>query len=351
MSATPITITLDVPAADAIAAGVDRYGQYQIEVRPSELSEGARAYLAAWAKGHRNIKVPVPVEPTTESVRDWLEASARAIEASQAVEAAQREAQIQQALSTPDAEWISGNGKRKYSTALDGKGYAQYGIEKREPAVNEYPSSVYLNGVQRADPRIVARRKAVEAGPVYAEAMGEFERHLAAWQAYCEQCKREEAAQAEEVRKAAARRDDQIKTWLATRAPEAMRKRAARGLLPEDEVIAGMREEAFAPLAELPRLQRLTDDEVRQALDPEGYGSAPVKYGTRDAESANDGDIALMERIERLLPTAKTSLIEHVGYLAGASGEDDPELVRRAVRVELTMGELRFTREYAAHLA
>lgn len=319
-----VTLTMSITAAEAARAGMDQFGDVTVVVQPSELSEGARVAFAslcgkpvksdsALRYGRHVLPLPLPV--TAEAVAEWLEANAKDVadfDASQkasyeARQEADREA-VRKWAARPDKELI------RYGFA--------HGVSTAEACA---PYSFPVDMTQFVKDR--QAKAQVLADQINAAAA-------------------ENAAKAAAAKAAAAaRRADQLAQWLATKGSDSMRKRAARGLLPEEDLIAAIRNEAYAPLDGFKRFERLTDDEVKAAVDAADFDQTVV-YETREAESANDEDIELMERIEALVPGAVCTLMVHEGKLD--DDDQDVSLARYSVKVELKVGELVFTREYAA---
>lgn len=321
-----VTLTLSTTAAEAAKAGVDQYGETTVTVRPSALSPSGQDMLVnllavrgslstgsvVYRAGLQFGVLPVPAVPTTESVEQWVEACAVA---------------LAQKINAREQEEIAGE---KHLIAKTQAWCARPLEEIIQRADRWAPISPYS----------FAAAMETEVNARLAEAQKVCDAHNAEVTARNEKITAARAAAAE-------RRSEQLTQWLETKASEGMRKRAARGLLPEEDLIAAIRNETFAPLAELKRFERLTDEDVRRGLDADD--DQDVDYVTRGAESAHDEDIGLMERIEALLPGATCTLTEHAGWLAEANGRDDPEVTRYAVKVAIKVGELEFTREYAAN--
>lgn len=336
---TQITLPVYVSPSDAAAAGRDCAGTTDVVVRPSELSDAARDILSrllaatprsdgtpaarscccVWIGGEQH-HAPQLLDTTTDGVHAWLQAWVDAIAANRAKVAAERETTIAELLALPLESW--------FITAIDGP-----------PALRDHPrysaTGRYLQPgyAELRDPRIVARR--AEADGALQPLLADYERVRAERAAATAQREAEAKAKAE-------RRTAQLAAWV-NMAPLAIRKRAARGLLPEADIIAGIRDDVFAPLADLPRYERMSGADVR-AHYADAYGER-VEFATTDAESATDDDIALIERIEAALPGCTCTLRVHSGWIG-----DDPDtsLDRYSVRVEVTVGELTLSREYAA---
>ncbi len=353
MALSPITITFELSPAEAALAGCDRAGEFTVPVYPSELSAPARALLAEII-GHKRRssdgdteRVPVPTEGTIQAAHAWLEAVVAAIETRKRQAKEQYEARIQAALSRPDTDWIAGRGDRVYCLNHDNDGYSDSfgGRPQYEPAlIKNGPSGSYFGRDELADPRIIERIKCIESGAL-AQARAEWEVKFREWQAVVREREARDLAVAQQKEAALKRRAAQLETWLAEHGTPAQRKRRERGLLPDAEIIDGIREQAFAPLDDFARFERITDADVL-ALAEEGYYEAD--YTTRKPESCTDEQIERVAEIERLMPGATVELVEHVGFIAGRTEADDPEIVRLSIKVTVRVGELTRSREYAA---
>lgn len=359
MSTTAITLTFRVSPAVAARAGLDQHGDLAVVVRPSGLSEHGRDVLA-YLVGKQPIPPeltqrqlgsatstttlvtvpPAPLPLTTDGVEAWLEALATARAAKIAALAAESEARILAALAAPDDEWIRpASAGPCYVLRMDSDEYSADGGRAYYQPQLGMRLGLYLTDEERDDPRVVARREQVRTGALIA-AQAEWQRRYdeyVGWKAARSQ------AELDRRLAAAKARQDQIDAFLA-RAPESLRKRAARGLLPEADLIAAMRDEAFAAIAELPRYERLRDADVRRELDADD--DAEVSYDVDDADSASDADLALIELIEAALPDAAVTLRVHTGSIDGC----DETVTRYSVRVVRRVGEFEFSREYAADL-
>ncbi|MDH4451371.1 MAG: hypothetical protein QE265_12405 [Rhodoferax sp.] len=321
-----IVLKISVSAIEAAKAGVNCFGVTTVEVQPSKLSDGGREVLAELLKlanavtstsvvyknGYSHNVPPVPVVPNPEAVLQWLEACAEDLAAK--VESRRREKEAE---------------------------------EKKD--VDR--TTVWL---EQADEKMVVRDRFgvwhVSQPYSFAPSMkAEVQARLTKAQQRADQMN-EKFADAAKIAKtlkdeAAARRAIQLEDWLKDKGSDSMRKRAVRGLLPEEDLIAAIRNEAYAPLDGFKRYERMTDGEVKTAVDAADSDQAVV-YETREAASAHDEDIELMERIEALVPGAVCTLLVHEGKLD--DDEQDVSLTRHSVRVAIKVGEFDFTREYLA---
>lgn len=336
---SPITLPVLLSPAQAALRGLDTHGIIELPVAPSTLTPGQREMLVELLRRNAPIRTgdrldtvtaaelpPVPI--TADAVPSWLDdcqaAKAAAVERLQA----EREKRVLDLLAKPPELW-RGNG----ASVIVGTKILY------RPQVSK-PTDGWID-----DPRINARRE--EIARDYLPAWeAEHERIVAALQA--EVAARDAASQAERAAKQAAeqRRTQQLAAWLAEHGTDPLRKRAARDLLPQDELLAAYRDWAFRALADLPRYRRLTDADVRAGLDL--YDGATVEYTTRTAESVSDATLALIECIEQALPAAQVTPLDHVGYAADAGDDSDPEVVRQSLRVTITVGDITVSREYAA---
>lgn len=164
----------------------------------------------------------------------------------------------------------------------------------------------------------------------------------------------EKVAREKEEKAAKERREKQLKEWVLQYGTESQRKRFSRGMLPEQEIIDGIRDKAFRALDGFLRHQKITADEVINAasgqLDDELLAYAKVDFLAVDETECDEALFSALERIEEAIraehPDAKCTLRRHTGWIKGYP--DAPAITRHSVRVELTVGELRLSREYAA---
>lgn len=333
----PITVTVVVSPAYAAAQGCDSAGTIQLVMRPSELSEGARAILAIMVQQRHMLDAssgwvvtpearifavqprpgihfdatPVPLPITSQSLAALCEdaaaqraAETAAIAATKALEATETRTSI--------AAWLGSDGTLQAGEDLWWRAHSCLPVD--DPVRVAYTAQI-------GDMRAVERARA------------EFESQQAA------------AVRMEREQAADAAREAVLGEWIILYATDAQRRRHARGLLPRDEILAGLRNQTFAALDHLPRYQRLDDAEVRRLTGSEGE----VSYDVEGAEDCTNAELARIEEIERLLPTcAEAVLREHVGAATDIDGEGQ-EVRRRSilVTVELAPG-LNVSREFAA---
>lgn len=151
----------------------------------------------------------------------------------------------------------------------------------------------------------------------------------------------------------------QLDEWVRTYGTDGQRRRQARGLLADQEVIDAIREQTFAGLSEMQRYPRIKDNEVIASYVETGVvddyyqdgDGTSVSYNSAPAESGTDEQMDMIERIEQSLPRgAHVELMMHRGWLDDTSVEqDDIACVERcSVKATVVVGELTLSREYAA---
>lgn len=138
--------------------------------------------------------------------------------------------------------------------------------------------------------------------------------------------------------------DEQMRRWVEEKGTENQKGRYELGLLPEEEILKGMREEAFAPLADVPRARRLSVGDVPCEC---GCGYVDAEFESEPARKASaeefDAFVALRDRILQALPEATVTLMERKGQCHSCGRG-----VRRLyVRTEVPVGAFRFSREFA----
>ena len=225
-------------------------------------------------------------------------------------------------------------------------GLAEEILKRRSYGGQAHADIVTLRQWVQDDPEVMAR---IEQA---ARAATELQRHLAEMHGAVRRKAEAEAQEKEAAKEAQAqRREKQLSDWVANYGTATQKKRFAAKLLPEDEVLDGLREQAFAPLEDLPRYEKIKKSDVVTAAfkaDRFDLEHEEVEFNAFNAEQATDEEFAVMETIQQKLPGAVTTLKEHVGFFSCAKGKDDPEVRRKSVHVELKVGELTFTRVYAA---
>jgi len=324
-----------VTPAEAALAGIDVSGVFSVSVKPSELSPEARKLLASLL--NRNVKEPVTAnfpfygangrtdrllafnpDVSLFDVKQWLEDNAAHLLALEQSRIADEQAQllhrcnaVKEWCAKPDSEIVRQNTWGRFIVVL--------------------PLSIPEN----MRPLVTARE---ELALVYAAAQNAIEDERIQAKALAVDLKNKAAEDLAQLR------TDELKQWVEQYGTDGMKKRAARGLLSEADCVDAMRDWVFVPLNSLARFKRLTRSEVMAALG--GDESDSVDFATRDAMSATDADVLLMDEIEALLPGCSCELKVHAGWLDSADSKEDPEFWRHAVKVNVTHGSFVFSREY-----
>lgn len=150
-----------------------------------------------------------------------------------------------------------------------------------------------------------------------------------------------EAAAREEEAKALALRTEQIAAWVRDNGNENQQARFKRNLLPEDEVIDAIREQAYADLESFPRYRKIRGNELPHT--DECYQEYALDCATDDATALTAAEFEVGQRIEAVCPGA---VFEYVAHRCTCE-HCEATLERRSLRVKITVGVFTFTREYA----
>lgn len=142
----------------------------------------------------------------------------------------------------------------------------------------------------------------------------------------------ETEAEAQEQRK-----KTQIAGWVEAHGTDSQKKRLLAGLLPEAEVIDGIRAEAYASLNSFAKYEKMQDSDFCEC---EFEGN--ITYSTEDATEATQEEFAMMEAIQSALPAARVTLRVH----NGTCDDCGQSLERKSILVDLTVGEFEFSCEY-----
>lgn len=154
------------------------------------------------------------------------------------------------------------------------------------------------------------------------------------------------AKRLEEAEAAEARKTAQIKAWVKLYGTISQRERLDAGMLPDIEVLNGMRDAVFSPFASFDRYARLKEDDV--PCECNEYDSPSFEFDVEDAESATEQEFNTLRQITETIrkehPEASVVLRSHTGECS----ECERSVSRRSVLVTVTVGEFTFSREYAA---
>jgi len=330
------TVRVYVSTPLAINAGINDQGARDIEVDVTLLSTEQRSVLAQ--KYSERDKMPVIYGADAHGAEAVIQILEREI-AEQRNLATQRDAHTAQQIA-----WYVAAPLEQLTKLVWSPGYT-YGRGKWS-AVD--PCAAHTPGFDSTD------RSTVEADPgvvtKYAEVMAEvaaknavLARETAEITAKIE-VERAATAIAYEAKEAAAsRRKQQLDAWVSANGTAGQKKRRARDLLAESEIVDGIREQTFSPMANATKYEKITGTEVRSETDADDDDD--VKFVVLDAPFApSDRMIELMERAETAIPGAKATLRLHKGGLESA---DEWAIERYSVHVAVQVGELTLSREYA----
>lgn len=315
----------------ALLEGSDQEGNITLEVKPSELTREQREYLANLSNADR-ISLPYlqgvtsVTKDTIGSILDQLIAKKREeFEAKQA----RIDKQVQDAIDEIKSLPIS-------IEIINDDGF----IQLKEPALIVY--DYYYEVTDRLD-RIANKpgfeyKSRVLLDPEVAEIEKKVSKRLNEIRENNKRI-RQEQKEAEELKKleTEGRRTNQLKTWVSEHGTNNQKRRFERNMLPEDEILQGIRDQVFEPLNDYPRYSKITKSEV-DSDNPDDVMFSVNPITELDAETFDK-----LEEFENLMPEAKCELFRHVG----TSGDEDSAIVRNSIKVTVTVGELTLSREYA----
>ena len=337
-----VQMRIRIDQAQAIRDGKNKYGMTVIDINPADLTAEQRASLAGcWNEYDREdgLSLPYPQkdfqglpaigEATIETARIILDAHATAKQRAEETKKREREEKIARALTLPLEAFRYGGGGRQ-DTDWSFRDYEISGVvddPRLAGKIAEAKQEIASLNAELAIKREESKKRQTENERVKAE-------------------KEKTEAQIENEKRA--RQKAQVATWVAVSGNDNQKKRAALNLLPEDEIINEIREEAYTPLGAFPRYEKITKSDVPCTCDD--YDEPKIKFSAGTETEATAEDFDRMEQIQTILPAAKLTLRWHRGYCATCSDPDDDNdgvFERHSIMVALTVGDFDFTREYA----
>jgi hypothetical protein len=328
---TQVMLQVTIDRAAAIMAGKSSYGDVIVSVNPATLTQEQREELASLPTmtprdggqvlyGNRRPTTPI-ADPTPDAIARYLDehrqqrlAEKAEKEADQAKRDAEYIAEVKEWLEKPDDQMLTTNyPASEYHARVDVKAVHSYGLDRIKTIRPDLHQAYKLR---------LAKLNAVAE----------------------EQTTKLKAENARKSKEAAARHQEAeqkmaaaLEAFLSERGTDVQRKRRAAKLMPDEEVLAMVRDHVFAPLDNLPRYERMKADDYRD------YDDEKIDFETRDAESATDEQFESMEAIRKLIPGATVELREHV-----ASKDDEEKEVRPGFLVTVAWNGHKLSREYAA---
>ncbi len=121
-------------------------------------------------------------------------------------------------------------------------------------------------------------------------------------------------------------------------------------MLPEDEVLDSMRDAAYAPLGELEKYAKLTYDDIEHDAE---YCQGHISYEVEDASDVSAEQWEKMQKISALFGSVKSGKNTVTGDIrqtirrhTATCDDCDATETRDSLRIEITVGEITFSREY-----
>ena len=168
------------------------------------------------------------------------------------------------------------------------------------------------------------------------EIVKNIENKIAAWK----------TRQLEEQKKEVERKA-QLRRWVLEKGTENQKKRYEIDLLPASEITDAIRDEAYQELDNFPQYKKLTSSDVCVCEDDYGSENCSICYRVLRCSGATSEEFDVFEKIadvaKKAYPASVVTMMEHVG-----TGEEcGNEIVRKSAKVEIEVGALNFSREYA----
>jgi len=335
-----------ISEAAAVRAGQSTHGDVVVDVDPALLSADQREeLLRCWGtprhltpnamvygtlKALPELDASTPPEEAVVLLLDARLALREAQTVKQAKEAAEKEAEREagiQAILDAGVDAIVERAQRRASTERVYVGQASAFWQ-------ELPG--YAQELNANDQRLVILRAEYQQ-----RVADENARRKAEALAHAEQIEAKRTAA--EERKAA-----QISAWIKEFGTESQKKRLSVDLLPESEVLDGMRGQAFAPLEafaplakEWARYEKLVPKDFCEC---DYEKSRDISYETTPATEATEDTFDYLEQIKELMPAATVTIEDHTGTCSTC----EQSATRQAFRVEVVVGEFTFSRLYDA---
>lgn len=338
-------LLISIDQKRAFAAGIDAPNSTEwIEVDPAALDDDVRELVTDRIQYGNKAETIRLLKPTVAALVDW----ARAELDKKARERKEKQAKIaclHAYFDDPERQtigvYISKSGLRyrvwKNPENSDSMKNAAASTIIEVPKTRHIPPNL-------GDPTLREKGEKLEkqVEDAIAQAHDELQPQFDAWR-QSEDAKRLAAAQAERERQEG--RQAAYARFIDQHGTEGQRKRLARGLLPDIEILRSATTHYLCPLIE--RYGRFERPDRGQLLESFGieidYNMGELVETTRTATECDDSDVAALEEVEAFVsdldPDGKVALVEHVLTF---DDDDDEERVwiDLAVAVNATVDEI-----------
>ena len=341
-----VKMLVDVDQQQAILAGRSEYGKQIVAVPVDQLNEAQRRTLTELSYeygpdtkrglspyivggGGLTEQLTMPPVPDTglASIQALLDAwpnQAAQVREKWAAKQAEEESRILAAISRWELQSLD---SYLSEPRWNGRGWSVNDPDYNSHDQNYVPSDRYTDTMR-------ARMTEAQAEAARRNEQRRIERE--------EREKREEEEREKKEREAQAlaeARTAQIAEWIAEKGTDNQKGRAALNLLPEDEILDAMRDEAFAALDGFDRYEEIKKGD----LGHEEYCASGVSCDVFDAGELTADQFDRFDAIRKAIPSAAVSALVHSCKCQGC----DATLDRDSVRVTLTVGSITFSREYS----
>lgn len=312
-------VVVYIDQTKALLEGKEDYGYKTVEIDPAALTQEEREMLAE----HQHDGVfeatyysPISVgHADADVVRQVLQARIAKKKVADEMAEANRVNRIKEFLDKTPAEFFN-------TQELKGFEFPRYNL----PIIAEDPRDCN-------DEEVAALKShTAEIEEMRQELLRKYKENQAA-------IKEHDKMEAERKQQEAEQREKQLADWVAEHGTDSQKARFADGLLAEEEILDGIREQVFAPLAGEERYTKIKASDVCECK----IEMCDVDFEVEDAETATEKQYEYLVAVRDRMPNAKVQLRRHTG-----EGERCAETVTRySLLVTVEVGVITLSREYA----
>ena len=136
--------------------------------------------------------------------------------------------------------------------------------------------------------------------------------------------------------------DAQIAKWVEKSGNQSQKDRLAEDMLPRDEIVDFIRDEAYVPLTGFPRYDKLKASDICTCEYSYSDDYCDCSYDVKTKTTATPEEYGILQEIKKLIPDATVELREH----EGTSDDCENTVTRTGIMVRVKVGAFDFSREY-----
>jgi hypothetical protein len=325
-----VTVAVSIDRAEAIRAGKKQYGHTTVLIDPANLNDDQRDELAltgqdndgnAWLQyadsAMNGVGYTTPIVEPTEAI-------------------------VAKALDEKRARRLAYEAKEKAEKEKRAREQREEAIRRANEflgeSINKIISSVNVHRTEEIGGWALYYKEHLPADLLQMvkahieEANAEHKRRKVDWDAR-KKAMDEEAARKERDKAAA------LNSWLNDNGTATQRQRRQAGLMPDEQVLAMVRDQLFAEFKHLARYERMTAD------DFENYHAEDIEYETSGVTEATDDEFRALQAITEIAKNvsdeAEVKLRDHIASVRNKELER-----RRSVLVTIPWKGHKLSREY-----